>query len=198
MSPPAIVLLEISLVPALSKIRFLRSRARDRGFHLCDLLGKCSYWKGRIGGGQGEGKEPGKDVETLAGQFPGGRLETQPKAKLGPLEAKGLQWYPQTSQFLHGGRPCGNRRPQPDVLDSSNLAEGNSQRKERLRAVSLQHCLWITALGCKAGGAPKVTIAFLLWKGQSSYEFQRLFPMNNQMKETRILERQQRGVCLEA
>lgn len=78
-APAAIVLLEISLVPALSKIRFLRSRAWDRSSHLYDLLGMCSYWKGHIGEGQGEGKEPGKDVETLAGQFPGGRLETQPR-----------------------------------------------------------------------------------------------------------------------
>lgn len=138
-------------------------------------------------------------METLAGQFPAwGMIGNTTKAKLGSLEAKGLQWYHQTSQFLHGGRPCGNRRPQPDVLDSSKLAEDNSQRKERLRAVSHQHCLWSTALGCKADGAPRVTDAFLLWNGQSGYEFQRLFPMNNQMKEKRILERQQRGVCLEA
>lgn len=131
-----------------------------------DLLGTYSYWKGHIGEGQGEGKEPGKDGETLAGQFPAwGMIGNTTKAKLGSLEAKGLQWYHQTSQFLHGGRPCGNRRPQPDVLDSSKLAEDNSQRKERLRAVSHQHCLWSTALGCKADGAPRVTDAFFLWNG---------------------------------
>lgn len=109
---------------------------------ICVFTGEVFLLRGHMGEGQGEGKEPGKDVGDTT------------EAKSGPLEAKGLQWYPQTSQFLHGGRPCGNRRPQPDVLDGSNLAEGNTQRKERLRAVAASTASGPRRWGARLVGCP--------------------------------------------